>query len=170
MGRGGLAKPGRPPSAIPGSYALSVSLITLTLVSMLSLAEVPADPSWLLDDEGKPWVSATLLSRAELVLELEVLHARWRGVGGAGAMLTAGFFLFLTGGVFTVVGVVAAISGSFFWPILPAVAALLVGVGLVVWGISDLISIGREQARRRYRIRELEGALVVIDGVTIARF
>ncbi len=83
-----MVKPGRP-AAIPGSYAPPVPLITLSLAAMLcggvpsigALAE-GHDPSWLVDDEGKPWVATSSLSRAELMLELEVLHARWRGVGG----------------------------------------------------------------------------------------
>lgn len=118
------------------------------------------DPSWLLDDAGKAWVAVELLTRAELLLEIDHLQARMPGMGGVAALVTSGIVLVLVGVGFTIAGLVqVAVTGMVTWVLGVGLGALGIGVVLLILAVVDSVAILETRNRYDYRLARLRDQL-----------
>lgn len=126
------------------------------------------NPGWLLDDAGNAWVAVELLSKTDLVLELDGLHARWPGMGGSAALITSGIVLVLVGLGFTVAGLVQTlVTGMVTWVLGVGLGAVGLGIVLFIVGVSTFLSVSDTRSRYDYRIKQLEQRLQVLDKATL---
>ena len=124
------------------------------------------EPGWLLDDAGKAWVAVELLSRADLELEVNTLHARWPGMGGVAALITAGIVLGVVGVGFTIAGIVQTlVTGMVTWVLGVGLGALGTGVLLIILGAIDFLAVFDQRNRYDYRIKQLEQRLDQLEKV-----
>ena len=108
---------------------------------------------------GKAWIAVDLLTKAEILAEIELLTAKQRGFGRPTFLLVTAFFVVLVGAIVSIAGGISLFLGA---PIVTLVAAIL--------GIADALAVVANQNRYGYRIGELKRRREALDSVTRAPF